>query len=1164
MLSKVQQLCNRYTRLVFVALLLSQAAHFGCRGKPATDAGPSSDPVRRVFSLLPNQTSAGRLVSGEIHAYTISLSPHQYLRFVTHSSAAPLIVRLMGPRGEALAQHTARCYGMLPISFLPQISGQFTIEVQAARAQEDVTTYELFTEPLREAGPQDDSRLIADEAFAAAEGLRQQWQRQALADALGQYVKALQYWQALNDEADGAAALLGIADLHYLRGKNREALDYYTQALAPSRSSRRLGSEIAALNGMAITCIEMGKIADALQYCTRALDLSRHAGDRRGAALALNHTGLIYYSSGDLLKAIGYFEQALTTSQSDADIGSQALALIDLGYAYQDLGDLSKASDYYSQALAFWRRIDDRRQTALALTAIGNVYMFLGERQEALKRQTEAAAILQQIDDQNGEAAALNGLGSLYDELGERPKALSAYERSLQLCRASGNRAFECQTLGYVGRMYHASGDNRGALACFKRKLQLSRQISNRRIEAHTLRDIGSLLYSQGRLRDALQHYRQALALSRRVNDPRGQAYTLDYIGYIHDTSARKRQALAYYSQALPLIRAVEDRSGEALTLYNIARVNRDLGHLGEARRAIEEVLEKVESLRTKVTDQELRTSYFASVHRYYELCIDVLMRLHRQDPLRGLDAVALEVSEKARARALLDSLAEAGADIRQGVKPELLEKERTLRQALNARVELRVRILSDHHTPEQVERLDQEINKLTDEFKMAQAQIRESSPGYAALTQPSPLSVSEIQRRVLDPGTVLLEYALGDQTSYLWAITPNSIESHRLPGRKVIEELAKKTYELITTQQPLSGETAEEYRQCIAASTAQYWSLASRLSQILLAPVATQISQKRLVIVAEGALQHIAFASLPVPKTDGAWPPAADEDWRVTPLVVEHEIVSLPSASTLDVLRQELSKREPGGKMIAIFADPVFTPEDPRISPPGNAGPPSARAELPPQISRALRDTGGTEEGFYLPRLPGTRAEAAALVEAAAGAEVLLAMDFDANLSRLQSPDLAGCRIVHLATHGILNNQHPELSGIILSLVDRQGHACEGFLTLAAVYNLQLKADLVVLSACNTGLGKDIQGEGLIGLTRGFMYAGARRVVASLWRVNDTATSRLMSLFYKGMLKDGLQPTAALRAAQIEMWEKDRWKSPFFWAAFQIQGEWQPDAWHW
>lgn len=168
-------------------------------------------------------------------------------------------------------------------------------------------------------------------------------------------------------------------------------------------------------------------------------------------------------------------------------------------------------------------------------------------------------------------------------------------------------------------------------------------------------------------------------------------------------------------------------------------------------------------------------------------------------------------------------------------------------------------------------------------------------------------------------------------------------------------------------------------------------------------------------------------------------------------------------------------------------------------------------------------------------------------------------AIDFEASIATVTDPELAQYRIIHFATHGILNSVHPELSGIVLSLVDEKGKPQDGFLRLNDIYNLKLPADLIVLSACQTALGKEIKGEGLVGLTRGFMYAGSRRVVASQWAVDDQATSELMQLFYKGMLGDKkLRPAAALREAQISMSKNKRFANPYYWSAFTLQGEWR------
>jgi CHAT domain-containing protein len=209
--------------------------------------------------------------------------------------------------------------------------------------------------------------------------------------------------------------------------------------------------------------------------------------------------------------------------------------------------------------------------------------------------------------------------------------------------------------------------------------------------------------------------------------------------------------------------------------------------------------------------------------------------------------------------------------------------------------------------------------------------------------------------------------------------------------------------------------------------------------------------------------------------------------------------------------------------------------------------------------LTRAVNDIGLTRNGtVVLNRLLYTRNEADAVMAVTPPGQAMEFLDFRASRATATSTSLAKFRIVHFATHGILNNKHPELSGLVLSLVNQQGKAQDGFLKLQDIYNLKLPVDLVVLSGCETGLGEEIRGEGLIGLTRGFMYAGASRVVASLWSVSDIATDNLMAGFYKAMERDGMTPAAALRAAQLQMWRQKQWSSPYFWAAFQIQGEWQ------
>ncbi len=321
-----------------------------------------------------------------------------------------------------------------------------------------------------------------------------------------------------------------------------------------------------------------------------------------------------------------------------------------------------------------------------------------------------------------------------------------------------------------------------------------------------------------------------------------------------------------------------------------------------------------------------------------------------------------------------------------------------------------------------------------------------------------------------------------------------------------------------------------------------------SKLSQLILKPVAQQLGQKRLVIVADGALQYIPFAAL----TD---PNKLAKGSAYQPLMVNHEIVNLPSASTIAIQRQELQGRKPAAKTLAILANPVFSKKGLTELPKK----PSSDLELSleeSELKRATRDFNLDD----LKSLPETQKEADAIIALVLKEEERLsAFGTDANYAWVTSPKLSNYRYLHFATHGFFNSTNPELSGIVLSLVDKKGNPQKkGFLRLNELFNLKFPAELVVLSACQTGLGKEVKGEGLIGLTRGLMYAGAERVTVSLWSVNDKATSVLMQEFYTQMLKDRKSPAAALRAAQKKIWEKDKWRDPYYWSAFTLQGEWR------
>jgi CHAT domain-containing protein len=395
----------------------------------------------------------------------------------------------------------------------------------------------------------------------------------------------------------------------------------------------------------------------------------------------------------------------------------------------------------------------------------------------------------------------------------------------------------------------------------------------------------------------------------------------------------------------------------------------------------------------------------------------------------------------------------------------------------------------------------------------------------------------------------MLLEYSLGEERSYLWAVTKTSITSYELPKREEIEAAAKQFYELLNDRGYRLGEQRGLFDVRVVPDRSSTEAV-TKLSQMLLEPVAQQLGNKRLLIVSDGALQYLPFAALPVPGTSEVGAKA------FVPLLVNHEIVNLPSASTLGVLRQELSDRKSAPKAIAVLADPIFGTNDPRLQ--SSSGQASDTLLEKSNLNRRALERSARTANVTFDRLPFTRQEAEQILALVPTTERMQAFDFAANRAIATSPELSQYRIVHFATHGILNSTQPQLSGLVLSLVDEKGTSQNGFLQLRDVFNLNLPAELVVLSACETGLGEDVKGEGLVGLTRGFMYAGSPRVLVSLWSVSDRATAELMATFYKKMLQDGLKPAAALRAAQLEMWQQKQWQAPYYWAAFTLQGDWK------
>jgi tetratricopeptide (TPR) repeat protein len=633
---------------------------------------------------------------------------------------------------------------------------------------------------------------------------------------------------------------------------------------------------------------------------------------------------------------------------------------------------------------------------------------------------------------------------------------------------------------------------------------------------------------------------------------------------------ARAYRSLGKTEQALAALRGAilltsedpEEREHSRMRanlLVDMGSIEATDGNLTQAKEHLGAAIEEMESMYAK-----FRWPWIPyALPDYYDPYVDVLMRLFSRTGDVIFERQALESSERVRCRDLLVRIAER-VETSQAADPVQLEEASKLGQSLDQKTEEHLRLLTGQYSESQVRASEREISDLLDKRASFESGIRMK---HAGVGLPESLSVTEIQKDVVDESTVLLEYFVGDQNSYLWAVTHNAIQGFVLPKRAVIEKATMRFYNLINDRQPQAVQ--------------QYEEAARNLGEILLPKPVTALTRgKRLVVVADRALNYVAFEALPEPGGDRTAP--------FVPLIVGHEVVRLPSVSVLVSIRRTLMHRQVATKAALVFGDPVFERSDIRIvrqaggaNAVGHGG---GRYSLQQDIRRAALETDGlveygAEEHFQsskgglrvkglgnsessdhlaLPRLPFTRSEAQGIESLGRDSGVRLLLDFDASRTNALNGELARYRIAHFATHAFLNNRHPELLGLAFSLYDEQGEPKNGFLALHDLYNLNLPVELVVLSACHTAVGEEVAGVGMVGLTQGFILAGAKSVVASLWKVDDAATARLMEHFYHGMWVDRLRPSAALRAAQITMWKGNQWAKPRYWAGFNLQGEWQ------
>lgn len=938
----------------------------------------------------------------------------------------------------------------------------------------------------------------------------------------------------LSDPAKAAALLNRAARLQIRLQVTEQALATYQQALELLDQAPDTSVRIVTLNGIAAAYGHLSKCDIAQPYIDKAIALSEQSGSVTGKAEALV----------TLSDCQGYTDKAiaLQTAQSALELFKSVNDQRGMARAYSYMNDsqiaqhkLVEATESNQAALDIWRQLGVREEQAEALIIRSFIEYRKGAMEESLAFLGQAQSLIDEDAEPYMMGQITNGMGEAFVESGMPEAGLTKFQQASQYFRKAENPRSVMVVSWNIGGSYYLQGKHAEALATLEKTLSEATAINEQNIIAMCHDFLGRTYEALGDKPTALTNYNLAFQIYTRSNKRREAARTLALIAHIEEQQSKTQQARRNYLTALASLRSLSDRVNEAAVLYALGSQELRENNLETAESYLRQSIEATENIRRVSSSRDLTAAFSATVYDRYQTYVECLMKKNQQQPQPKLVAKAFEVSELARARSLVELLQATQTNLAAG-DPELGAREKSLRYRLQAREDEKIALLGKSYRRQDLETLDAEITQLAAQYEEVINTIRARFPAFDRMSRPTGWDLAQIQEQIVGDGeTLLLEYSLGRDRSYVWAVTRDRFESYELAGESQINNASAKVHKLLSTPSP-------QNESSLAQATGE-------LTRLILAPVAKELNKRHLIIVADGGLSYIPFQWLPQPGTEGQ------------PLVDRFQISYSPSASILGQLRLETARRPVPEKVLAAFGDPVFEANYGRRK---NSNTNNQIAYLttpgPERWQNALRDIelSGDQVDPSRIQAPFYATAELATLRAVAGPESLIATGFEATREQLAKSDLSKFAILHFATHGVLDPKRPENSGLLLSMVDREGHAQNGFVGLSDIYRLHAPVDLVVLSACQTGLGKDVRGEGLIGLTRGFMYAGASSVLASLWKVDDEATAEFMKRFYANMLQHKMPPAAALQAAQNSIRQEPQWRSPYYWAAFTLQGEYR------
>lgn len=1048
------------------------------------------------------------LGGGERHEHRVAVEAGWYVRLEIEQVGVDVAASLLGPDGATLFS-TDNPDGLQDkeiVAVIAPAAGELRLAVTPRDAQAAPGAYRVTVVARRPAGPGDTERAAAQKAMAEAWRLERSQEESARREALRLLREAVRLWQVAGEIEEEIRGLNELGILEDSLSETSAALASFQRALLLSLEIGALESEAFAHNNLAGLS---GALQDAprLDHYQRALAIFRQLGNLRQQGRVLYGMGIIYRNRVDLDQAFRYLSESLPLRRVTADLRGELNSLTALASVYLGRGEMDQAVSCLERALELSRSIKWGEASVFSTQA--QVYRYRGELGEALVRLQQARDFYQRAGDERYEARALHSLGALYLDLGDLDGAQRSYEQGLALVSGRYPEG-ESHFLNSLGWTLYLRNDPQAALGYFERALTLSQANNLPAGIAQALGRTGTVYVSLGRAEEGLKLLQEELELRRKSGDRPAEARSLLEMGGARQALGDLDQAGTAFREALDLGQRVGSTDFQAACLYRWAVLDRQRGDLRQALERVEQALRIIESVRGTVSSEKLRITYLASKRAWYELAIDLRMRLEELEPGEGHAAAALEISERARARGLLDLIAEGRIDVREGIAPDLKRQETEIEVRLSWLQERLDEALRGDPESGLVADLRIQLDQAGEKMERLREEIRREHRRYAEVLYPTPLGLDQI-RELLDPHTALLEYFVGAEASFLFVVTRDGLSAHRLPAAQDLERKVQDLREAL--EQPGSLRIGRFRLQ------------AGLLYQILLGPVDARLDQvSHLLISTDGPLSLVPFEVLLADPTRGTSYRNLDY------LLREHAISYVPSASVLDGLREQRTAPAAAAapKQLIAFGDPIY---------------PSAQAAIPVR---------GPASPWTAPPLPGSGREVAAIASLYPESEVALYLRDQATEENVKSnPLLETARRIHFATHGVLDEASPQLSGLMLTRDPAsQG---DGVLRVFEIFNLRLNADLVTLSACETALGEQVTGEGMVGLTRAFLYAGARSLLVSLWPVSDLSTPDLMTAFYRHLGNGELKAEALYQAKLERIAAGDE---PYRWAPFILAGD--------